>query len=274
MTEHGRLFDDVAEAYDRFRPSYPAALIDEACSVGGLEAGSRVLEIGCGTGKLTGALAERGLDVEAVDPGPRLVEIARRRVPAARLHIATFEDVALASGVFDAAFSAMAFHWVPADVGWSKTARVLRPGGLLALIWYVNGSTELDTAMLAAWRAVLPEAAGWPARDDPALWEAAHERRGNVSELWSYLTGRDLARPEAADLFTDVGLSRRPVEIVQSTEQVIGQVRTTTAYLRLDTERRGLLERSLADLIEAQGGTYHSTHVATLVTARTAGPGT
>ena len=271
MTEHGRLFDDVAEAYDRFRPSYPASLIDEACSIGGLGAGSRVLEIGCGTGKLTAALAERGLDVEAVDPGPRMVEIARRHVPTARFHVANFEDVGLASGAFDAAFSAMAFHWVAPDVSWSKAARVLRPGGLLALIWYINGSTELDAAFLAAWRAVLPEAADWPSRDDPTMWEAAQGRRGNVSELWSWLANRELARPEAADLFTDVRLSKLPVEIVESTEEVIGHVRTTTAYLRLDTERQTVLERSLADLIEAQGGAYHSTHFATLVTARAAG---
>jgi hypothetical protein len=42
--------------------------------------------------------------------------------------------------------------------------------------------------------------------------------------------------------------------------------------MRLDAERRGVLERSVADLIEAQGGTYRSTHFATLVTARAAGP--
>ena len=271
MTEHGRLFDDVAEAYDRFRPSYPASLIDEACSIGGLGAGSRVLEIGCGTGKLTAALAERGLDVEAVDPGPRMVEIARRHVPTARFHVANFEDVGLAPGAFDAAFSAMAFHWVAPDVSWSKAARVLRPGGLLALIWYINGSTELDAALLAAWRAVLPEAADWPSRDDATLWEAAQERRGNVSELWSSLASRDLARPEAADLFTGVRLSKLPVEIVESTEEVIGHVRTTTAYLRLDAERQGVLEQSLAEVVEARGGTYRSTHFATLVTARAVG---
>jgi ubiquinone/menaquinone biosynthesis C-methylase UbiE len=110
VTEHGRLFDDVAEAYDRFRPSSLASLIDEACSIGGLEAGSRVLDIGCGTGKLTAALAERGLDVEAVDPGPRMVEIARRHVPTARFHIAGFEEAELPSEAFDAVFSALAFH--------------------------------------------------------------------------------------------------------------------------------------------------------------------
>jgi SAM-dependent methyltransferase len=274
VTEHGRLFDDVAEAYDRFRPSYPASLVDEACSIGGLAAGSRVLEIGCATGKLTVALAERGLDVEAVDPAPRMVQIARRHVPSARFHIASFEDVELPSGAFDAAFSATAFHWVAPEVSWCKTARLLRPGGLLALIWYVGGSMELDTEILAAWRAVPPEAADWPTRDDRTFLEGAQERRGNVSELWSWLGRRDLTRPEAADLFTDVHMSTELIDTAESAEELIGHIRTTSAYLRLDAERRGVLERSVADLIEAQGGTYRSSHFATLVTARAAGPRT
>jgi SAM-dependent methyltransferase len=271
MTEHGRLFDDVAEDYDRFRPGYPASLIDEACTIGGLVHGSRVLEIGCGTGKLTAALVERGLEVEAVDPGPRLVQIARRQAPRARFHVTGFEDVELASDAFDAAFSATAFHWVAPEVGWSKAARVLRPGGVLALIWYIGGSLELDTEVLAAWRAVLPEAAEWPTRDDETLWEGARERQGNVSELWSWLGRRDVTRPEAAELFTDVRVSRVAVESVESAEEMIGQVRTTSAYLRLDAERRDVLEQRLSDLVEAEGGTHRSMYFATLVTARAAG---
>jgi SAM-dependent methyltransferase len=271
MTEHGRLFDGVADDYDRFRPSYPPSLIDEACSIGGLEAGSRVLEIGCGTGKLTADLVARGLAVDAVDPGPRLVDIARRRNPRVRFHVAAFEDVELAPGAFDAAFSATAFHWVAPEVGWSKAAHVLGPGGLLALIWYIGGSLELDTEVLAAWRAVLPEAADWPTRDDQTLWEGAQGRRDNVSELWSWLGRRDISRPEAAELFTDVRLSKVPVETMESAAEMIGQVRTTSAYLRLDDERRRILERRLADLVEAEGGTHRSMHFATLVTAQAAG---
>ena len=53
-------------------PGYPASLVDEACSIGDLGTGSRVLEIGCATGKLTGALAERGLDVRTTSAYLRL----------------------------------------------------------------------------------------------------------------------------------------------------------------------------------------------------------
>ncbi|MGZ6645637.1 MAG: hypothetical protein ACXVFT_27855 [Solirubrobacteraceae bacterium] len=153
-------------------------------------------------------------------------------------------------------------------MSWSKTARLLRPGGLLALLWHVGGSMELDTEIFAAWRAVLPEAADWPSRDERTFLEGAQERRGNVSELWSWLGRRDLARPEAADLFTDIHLSTKLVETAESAEELIGHARTTSAYLRLDADRRNVLEQSLADLIEARGGTYHAPHFATLVTAR------
>jgi hypothetical protein len=79
---------------------------------------------------------------------------------------------------------------------------------------------------------------------------------------------------DVAEVYDRFRPSKLPVEIAESTEEVVGHVRTTSAYLRLDAERRGVLERSVADLIEAQGGTYRSTHFATLVTARAAGPRT
>jgi ubiquinone/menaquinone biosynthesis C-methylase UbiE len=267
VTEPRLLFDGVAEAYDRFRPGYPPALVDEACSIAGLRPGSRVLEIGCGTGQLTAALVERGLRVDAVDPGPRMVEIARRRAPGARFHIGSFEDVELPADAFEAVFSATAFHWVDPDVGWAKVARVLRPGGTLALLSLI---AELTDEVLAAWREVLPEAAGWEPHDLQAVRAGALARRGNVSEFWAWLGKRDIARPEAADLFADVQVSTMPVERVQSAEEALGEARTTSAYLRLDAARKAALDERLAAVVEAAGGPYRTTTFATLVTARTA----
>src|SRR5438132_3368117 len=131
MTDHpGAVFDGVAEQYEQVRPGYPPALVDAACALGGLEPGSRVVEVGCGPGKLTVALAGRGLSVDAVDPGPRLVEIARRHVEGmdVHFHLSRFEDVELPEGSFDGLFSATAFHWIDPAVGWAKVARLLRPG--------------------------------------------------------------------------------------------------------------------------------------------------
>src|SRR4029077_15228800 len=111
----GEVFDSVAEAYDDVRRGYPTALVDAALTRGALAAGARVVEVGCGTGKLTQALVARGLRVDAVDPGARMIEVARRRVgrsPLVRFHVARFEDVAFGRAPFDAVVSATAFHWV------------------------------------------------------------------------------------------------------------------------------------------------------------------
>jgi ubiquinone/menaquinone biosynthesis C-methylase UbiE len=80
VKELGRVFDLDAEAYDAFRSSYPPSLIDRAIERGNLGSGSRVLEVGSGTGKLTELLVERGLTVDAIDPGANMIAVAQRRI--------------------------------------------------------------------------------------------------------------------------------------------------------------------------------------------------
>ena len=70
---YGTVFDEVADDYDRHRPSYPDTLVDEACEAAGIGPGSRVLEIGCGAGQLTRSLLARDLRVTAVEPGGQLL---------------------------------------------------------------------------------------------------------------------------------------------------------------------------------------------------------
>ena len=74
VRSYGRVFDEVAEDYDRHRPTYPDMLVDRACE--GIGPGAAVLEIGCGTGQLTRSLLARGLRVTAVEPGEQLIRIA------------------------------------------------------------------------------------------------------------------------------------------------------------------------------------------------------
>jgi SAM-dependent methyltransferase len=228
-----------------------------------------VVEVGCGTGKLTAALVERGLDVDAVDPGAGMVAVARTRLGDApvRFHVVPFEQVELPPGAFGAAFSATAFHWVDPAVSWAKVAALLRPGGVLALFTHVGARTELDDVYLAAWRAVLPEAADWGARDPDMLWTGVEERRADVTRVWSWLTKRDLKNPAAARLFADVRVARVAIEEEETVEESLALTRTTSAYLNLDAERRARLEELLREAF-ASAGSRRSTSFATLVTAR------
>ncbi len=252
------------------RPSYPTVLVAAACARAGLEENSKVLEIGCGTGKLTTELARRRLHVDAVEPGARLVEVARERLgdSSVRFHLERFEDVELGAEAYDAVFSATAFHWVDPDVGWSKVARLLRRNGVFALLQLGLGGGELDQELLGAWREVLPEASTWPSRDAYTLWHGADVRRVDVSELWSWLTNHELARPVAVGVFTDVELLTVPVAREETAETCLSLLRTTSTYLGLDQAVRALFESRIQAIFERAGGVVRATELATLVTAR------
>lgn len=108
--------------------------------------GSRVLEIGCGSGQATLPLAERGYVVTAVEIGPELAAIARRKLaahPGVEVVVAAFEGWRLPAAPFDAVVSATAFHWIAPDVRVRKAADALRRGGSLAIIetHHVAGGT-------------------------------------------------------------------------------------------------------------------------------------
>ncbi len=125
-----RSFGPVAEAYDRARPSYP----DEAVSWMTGTGRSVVLELGAGTGKLTELLHAGGHDVLATDPLPEMLDLLTRRVPV-RTVAAAAEHIPVRSRSVDLVVCGQSFHWFDHDRALAEIARVLRPGGVLALVW-------------------------------------------------------------------------------------------------------------------------------------------
>ena len=96
----------------------------------------RVLDVGCGTCALLGLLAARlpGAELAGVDPAPRILAAARKRLDGVRLEQAAAERLPFADGSFDLVVSAMSFdHWADQALGLAECARVLRFGGRLVL---------------------------------------------------------------------------------------------------------------------------------------------
>ncbi len=129
--ERSKLFDQEAERYDRYRPSYPDAVIDEL--LGPEPRALAVLDVGCGTGIASSQMADRGADVLGVEVAPRMAEIARRR--GIDVEISAFEAWDPAGRTFDRVASAQAWHWLDLPLATPKAASLLRPGGRLGLIW-------------------------------------------------------------------------------------------------------------------------------------------
>jgi SAM-dependent methyltransferase len=129
-------FDRVAELYDRVRPTYPDALFDDLVDLGDLHPGSRVLEVGCGTGKATVPLAERGFHVTCVELGASLAAVGERnlaRFPEVEIVVADFETWPQPGAEFDALVSFTAYHWIERELRYVRAAEVLRKGGAMAI---------------------------------------------------------------------------------------------------------------------------------------------
>ncbi len=276
--EYGLRFDQVADAYDEYRPGYPEELVDAACEAAGLGEGDPVLEVGCGTGQLTAALVRRGLDVVAVEPGRSMIERARLRLRpnAAAFVRGRFEDVSPPRERFAAVFSATAFHWVDPQVSWAKVSSFLRPRGTLVLITYSNGSdqeslrTELE--LRGGLTAVAPEIASTvpKPREARAVLSGAEQRSANVSEAWSWICQRDLAIPEVAGMYDDVRIISKLVHRDWTAQRLNDHVRTTSLSFELGPERTAALEAETKRVFARLSGRVRLPELAVAVTTRRA----
>jgi SAM-dependent methyltransferase len=272
---YGRVFDEIAEDYDRHRPTYPDVLVARACE--GIGPGAAVLEIGCGTGQLTRSLLARGLRVTAVEPGRHLIARARDRlsdVGDVQFVNARLEDASVSRGRYAAVFSASAIHWIDPEVSWRKTADALVDGGSLALVSYFGlddpHSADDQRALRAAMTTIAPElAAEWPTyRDLAGTLAGVAARRENLSEVWAWLGGYEIARGYAADLFDEAQFAAVPTQLEHTAGELNALLGTMSFWARLSPAQRDALVAENRAFHQRLGRPIRSSAVACLVVAR------
>lgn len=253
------LFDDVAAAYDRVRPTYPAEMFADLAGITGVGPSASVLEVGCGPGQATRDLLARGWRVHAVEPGAALA--ARAVANAAgrpfEVDVTTFDAWDPAGRTFDLLFSATAYHWVAPSVRWALAAAVLAPGAWLALATNrtVDGGTfnevyaatedlhreyapEVEFGLSPSAAAILAEVRAAP-HDIGTVWEAAEPKSGPS------LAGGLFGAPE---------LRWYEWETTYDAEEAVVLLSTYSPYLRVPPPRRKLLFDGVRDVIDTRFG--------------------
>ncbi|TDE60319.1 class I SAM-dependent methyltransferase [Nonomuraea mesophila] len=239
MSSRALSFGAMAEAYERFRPGYPAELVDLVTAYAGRPART-ALEIGAGTGKATRLFARRGITVTATEPDAAMLAELREHVPAnVRTVRAAFEDLRPGER-YDLVYAAAALHWTDPENRWPRMAALLEPGGVFASC---GGPVRLTD--LAVEEAVREARSPFLATDEVPSPD------GTPPEQPMQWPGTELQR---SAWFEDVRQSVVERRLTMSARDYVGYLSTVSAYLVLPApEQRevfGRIERALPATVE------------------------
>ncbi len=143
--EQKTTFGRISELYEKARPSYPQALINDIIVFSEIEQNGKILDVGCGSGQVILPFAQLGFNVLGTDISQELINIAKHKCakyPKIDFKVSPFENIILPEGSVDAIVCGMAWHWVTPEIRYKKALEFLKQGGTLALSWYHQDKTK------------------------------------------------------------------------------------------------------------------------------------
>lgn len=246
------VFGEVAETYHEARPRYPDQLVSDVLAFGPVPPGGHALEVGAGTGIATAAFASAGLRITAIEPSEEMAALARRSLPSTVEVVLTKFEEWESDERFDLVYAAQAWHWVDPDVGFTRAHELLKPGGVLALMWNLEDPDQPDRL---------------------AGLDEVYEQFAD--ELGQRATPARLRPPEelAADLvetslFTPPERLTYPWSQIYSTEEFLRLQMTHSPKRMLPPDRRRELLDQIGGVIDAHGGAIEVRYTTNLFLAR------
>lgn len=252
--EVAQSFGSDAERYDRTRPPYPSVLIEQIAAAA---PGRAALDVGCGTGIAARQLQAAGCTVLGVEPDPRMAEFARHS--GVQVEVAAFEDWDEAGRVFDTVISATAWHWVDPVAGAAKVARVLCPGGLLAVFGNVvfDCPPQVQEAFATAFRALAP--------DSPFASTSAEQT--NAADAYERLYSKAADGIRQSGGYAEPRRERFDWSLTYTRDQWLDQLPTTGALTQLPPDKLAPILDAVGAAIDALGGRFTATYATIAVTA-------
>jgi SAM-dependent methyltransferase len=245
------VFNDVATLYDHVRPGYDDDVINKIVCYSGLPNDGRILEIGCGTGKITMPFAAMGFRIVALEPAPAMAALAIKKCqsfPNVEILPESFEDWKIQYCSFNLLVSAQAFHWIEPLAGCAKAADALRSGGALALVWHQDASK--DTLFHKKTQAIYDAYLFGEKKNDPAR---------------SHVYKQTLQRMKA---FTEISEFLFPWDHEYSANEYLQLLQTFSDTLSLPEASRAEFLRAISVVIDEMGGRVKRNNETQVILAR------
>jgi SAM-dependent methyltransferase len=253
-----RSFEQTADLYERYRPSYPEAIFDAVRAYADLAPDDAILEVGAGTGRATVHLARWGKPMIVIEPAPAMADIARANV-AEHAHIevrtSTFEGARLERYAFGLVAIARAFDWL------DPATRVERIHDGL----YAHGSV----ALIDNFQVLTDETRPFFERVQDVYLAHAPE----IAHQGEFPSARDLPAHqfEGSPLFGELQRPEHPWEWTLSAEDYVGLMSTHSPHATLHPDVRARLLAGIAELIDDEfGGSVTEHYIAVAALARRA----
>lgn len=231
-------FGPVAERYERYRPGYPDQVVELTLAGLGDPAGVVALEIGAGTGKASRIFARCGVRVRAVEPDPGMCRVLRMATEGMSVTVteSTFEELPIELPV-DLVCAAAAWHWTDPATRWTRAARWLRAGGVVAALGSPVNVADEDLArrVEAIIAGYLGDMSAPGADDDPAA-----DLRWPANEL------------DASPYFTGVEEHEVTLHQPMAAEDFVGLITTVSSYLLLGPDAQQRLVGELCAALPGQ----------------------
>lgn len=236
------MFGSVADAYDAHRPGYPdelfALLLDRA------PADPVALDIGCGTGRVAVALADRGVVGTGIEPDPDMAAVAARRLHGTgwNVQISDFETYEAPPRSVDLITCGQAWHWIDPDLGLDAARALLRPGGVLALFWNRG-----------EWDRCPPDLRG---ELDTIYERLAPDMQSSIAGPGKEPKGRPLSSDPPPPGFAEARVDEFHHVVTYTDESWVDLLRTHSNHVLLPDALRNRIHDEVAAAIRSHGGSF------------------
>ena len=253
--------------YDKIRPEYPDKLFEDVIDF--TDAGKKkALEIGTGTGKATTPFLEAGYNVTAVELGANMAEFLREKFKKYKdfnVIVSAFEDAVLDENSYDLIYAASAFHWVNAEIGCPKVFRLLRSGGVFALLRYNFFATHnegLDNEIHTVYEKYY--FSYYTSKPRTVRYRRTHDEVKEPAEIYKNYGFEDMKNYG----FRDVSLNFYDVTWKYNADEYITLLETFSDHRHLPEENRAALYAGIKEKIINNGGYFKGDDVFQLYMGR------